>query len=93
MICFVMLQTISKKLPANRRWLAALCLALTLLAWMAPAALADDEPEVYDARLLGYDKTTQLDSSSTALIWLLLIVLIVLCVGVMFKDARRSHLD
>ena len=76
------------------RWLAAFALAMTLIACAPRTTLADDEPEVYDGRLLGYEnKNVQLDSSATALIWLLLIVLIILCAGVMFKDAKRSHLD
>jgi hypothetical protein len=57
------------------------------------ALAQDEEGEKYDARLEGYGPSATLDSSATALMWLLLIVLAALCVGVMFKNARRTHLD
>lgn len=71
------------------------CLALMLAGTMAPsvARADDDEPEIYDARVQGFDKNVQLSSSSTALIWLLMIILGGITVGVMFMNARRSHLD
>jgi hypothetical protein len=71
-----------------------LLLAMTLLVAMpAVTARADDEPTSYDARIEGYPQKVQLDSSSTALVWLLLVVLGVLTVAVLFKDAKRTHLD
>ena len=73
-----------------------LCTAATLIIVFSPAmALAQDEEnsKVYDARLEGYPSNVTLDSSSTALLWLLMIVLAAMCVGVMFKNARRTHLD
>jgi hypothetical protein len=78
-----------------RSWLAAMMLAVTLLATAmpTPARADDDEPFVYDARVQGFSKPVQLPSSSTALTWLLLIVLAGACIGVMFMDAKRSHLD
>jgi hypothetical protein len=69
------------------------CLALTLVLSTPLKVLAEDAPEVYDARLQGYSQTVQIESGSTALTWLLLIALGVLCLGVLFKDAKRSHLD
>jgi len=78
---------------AARRWMLGAALALVLVASASKPALADDEPTDYDARLLGYDKTVQLDSGTTALTWVLLIVLSIVCLGVLFKDAKRSHLD
>jgi hypothetical protein len=81
--------------PALRKWLLAIFLAMTLLATAlpTPARADDDEPFVYDARIQGYSKVVQLPAGSTALTWLLLIVLAGACVGVMFMDAKRSHLD
>ena len=79
-----------------RRYLIALMLALSLTFTMVPrAALARDEgdKEIYDARLEGYQTPVALDSGSTALTWLLLIVLTGICVGVMFMNPKRSHLD
>jgi hypothetical protein len=79
-----------------RRWMLAAALLLVICA-SAPKTFAssssEDEPDIYDARLLGYDKTVQLDSGSTALSWVLLIVLGVVTLGVLFKDAKRTHLD
>jgi hypothetical protein len=76
-----------------RKLFLCACLAFTLVLSTPVKVLAEDAPEVYDARLQGYTETVQLDSGSTALTWLLLIALGVLCLGVLFKDAKRSHLD
>jgi hypothetical protein len=81
-----------------------LTMKLRLLTWLltatfalaAPmAAYAQDEEEdkIYDARLEGYTTPVTLDSKSTALTWLLTGFLAAVCVGVMFKNANRSHLD
>jgi hypothetical protein len=51
------------------------------------------EKEVYDARLEVYPKNVTLDAGSTALLYFLLLVLAGLSLGVMFKNANRSHLD
>lgn len=72
------------------------CLLMAIFTIAAPvAAFAQDEEEdkIYDARLEGYATPVTLDSKSTALTWLLVGALAVACVGVMFKDAKRSHLD
>jgi cytochrome c-type biogenesis protein CcmH/NrfF len=53
----------------------------------------DAEDKIYDARLEGYGTNVTLENSSTALMWLLLVVLGAICVGVMFKNAKRTHLD
>jgi hypothetical protein len=62
---------------------------------LCPAALwaQDEESKIYDARLEGYNTNVTLENSSTALMWLLLFVLAAMCVGVMFKNAKRTHLD
>ena len=76
-----------------RKLFLCACLVMTLVLSTPLRVLADEAPEVYDARLQGYKDNVQLDSGSTALTWLLLIALGVLCLGVLFKDAKRSHLD
>jgi hypothetical protein len=77
--------------------LLGLCCALLLVLSTPVMTLArNSEPdrEIVDARLEGYDKiNVTLSSGSTALTWILLLVLCGLCVAVMFKDAKRSHLD
>ncbi len=62
-----------------------------LLAW--PGVLMADEKTIVDARYEGYASNVTLDGGSTALTWLLFIFLAVLGLSVLFKDARRTHLD
>jgi hypothetical protein len=74
-------------------WLCAL-VVMAMSPVMSLAARPEMEKDVVDARLESYDKVNvTLAPSGTALMWLLLIFLTVVTVGVMFKDARRSHLD
>jgi hypothetical protein len=78
-----------------RDWMSRLSVAVVLVWTMlsAPVLAADAEDKVVDARLEGYGRSVTLDGGSTALTWMLLILLGALCVGVMFKNANRSHLD
>ena len=77
------------------RWVLLACLwAFTLAAVLAPGvALAQEEEVERDARLEGYPSKVSLDNDSTALMWILLIFLGAVAMGVMFKNARRTHLD
>ena len=76
-----------------KRWIIACGVAILNLLH-APLLMAQDEaPEFIDARLAGYSNKVQLEPSSTATTWLLLVFLGVLCCGVMFKNAKRTHLD
>lgn len=70
-------------------------LAIVPFLTVVPHALADDDEnsKVYDARLEGYGTSMTLDGSSTALLWLLLVILGAITIGVLFMDAKRSHLD
>jgi hypothetical protein len=70
-----------------------LCAVAGLLSCPASLLAQDAEDKIYDARLEGYGSSMTLPSSSTALMWLLLFVLAAMCVGVMFKNAKRTHLD
>ena len=68
---------------------------LLLLFFFAPAlALADDDT-ARDARLEGYslDVAMPQPGSGTGLTWLLFVGLMIVCVGVVFKNPRRTHLD
>jgi hypothetical protein len=68
---------------------------LVLLA--APTSLLarsnEPEREPIDARLEGYPANVSLESHSTGLTWVLLIVMGAIVFGGLFKDAKRSHLD
>jgi hypothetical protein len=82
---------------------AVTVVTLLLLLLLSPTVLLaqDAADKIYDARLEGYAEAggnsnpinVTLESSSTATMWLLLIVMAALCVGVMFKNAKRTHLD
>ncbi len=78
-----------------RKFIIGSCLAFTVAATpsISHARHYDDEDKTYDARILGYPNTVQLDSGSTALTWLLLAVMGIITASVLFKDAKRSHLD
>jgi len=70
---------------------------LAVLLAVPVLALADSTApkDVFDWRLEGYgDKGNfTLDGSSTSVTWLLLVGLGIVCIGVFFKNARRTHLD
>jgi hypothetical protein len=72
--------------------LGCLCAAVLALAAPAVSSAQDDAPQ-YDARLDGYAEPVKLEEGSTALTWLLLVGLGVICFSVLFKNARRTHLD
>ena len=80
----------------RRRWLfvASVWLLTTAVTLLAPAvAVAQEEAVKNDARLEGYATKVTVDSDSTALSWLLLVFLAMVALGVMFKNAKRTHLD
>ena len=70
-----------------------------LLAMLATplSALAqrrgEEEREVIDGRLEGYASNVTLPGGSTGLLWVMFIILTVVGLGAMFKDAKRTHLD
>lgn len=66
---------------------------IVLLVTCSPVMAADDETP-QDARFVGYPSGhAQPEDTSTALTWFALIGLGVLCLGPMFLNARRTHLD
>jgi hypothetical protein len=87
--------------PFNRfrKFIAAMLLAVTLIAAVPRSAFADgpgkiDDDAHYDARTQGYtDPDVELPPSTNGGAWVLLIFCGVVCVAVIFKDAKRSHLD
>jgi hypothetical protein len=82
-----------------RRWVRSGCVgaclwACLLASALTPAvALAQEEEVPRDARLEGYPTKVHLENDSPALSYIFLIFLGALALGVMFKNARRTHLD
>jgi hypothetical protein len=72
---------------------------LQVFYWLAgvllvPAmALAADEDKLPDARIQNFTKTVSVPEGGTALTWLLLIFLTLICLAALFKNAKRTHLD
>ena len=78
----------------SRRLLVASMRVCLFVAALSPAAALGQEEEVErDARLEGYATKVALDGDSTALTWILLVFLGAVTMGVMFKNAKRTHLD
>ncbi len=73
------------------RLVQLICWAIGLLA-MPAMALAEDEPRV-DARLQNFQKNVSVPEGGTALTWMLLILLTMVCLAALFKNAKRTHLD
>ena len=80
---------------ALRRCLVALCVCFATFAVAAAPtiALAQEEDVKVDARLEGYQTSVTVSNQSTALMWLLFVFLGVVALAVLFKDAKRTHLD
>jgi hypothetical protein len=79
---------------ALRRWLLLACLCVGAVVLASPStARAQDEEVKYDARLDGYQGSVSVQNQSTALMWLLFVFIAVIAVAVLFKDAKRTHLD
>ena len=74
------------------RWITIAVLALAP-ATTVLARSEEQEPDPVDARLEGYPTNVSLPESSSGLTWVALVFLGAICVGVLFKDAKRSHLD
>ena len=79
----------------SSRWVLVACLRACLLAAaLTPSVVLAQEEEVpRDARLEGYPVKVHLDNDSPALSYIFLLFLGAVTLGVMFKNARRTHLD
>jgi len=71
----------------------ACALAVLLTALMAPLIALADEEKNPDARLEGYNGNVALGDGGIGMTVTFLIVLSLLTIGVMFINAKRSHLD
>lgn len=76
-----------------RRFAIIIALSTCYLMPVSAARAADEEKGPTEARLENYPSKVTLEESGTALTWITFLVLAGLTVGVMFKNANRSHLD
>ncbi len=78
----------------SSRWNIAgvILLALATIMTSPTGALAQEADVQTDGRLEGYPQSVTIEGS-TALTWFLLVILALVTLSVMFKDAKRSHLD
>jgi hypothetical protein len=70
-----------------------LAFALLVMALGSSSLMAQDEAEKLDARLLGYPEQYMLPAPGTAGAWATLAGLGILCLGPLFLNAKRTHLD
>jgi hypothetical protein len=78
---------------AAARWVVVAVVSLLGPLMVAGPAAADDEEKTNDARLEGFSGDVKVENDSTALAWLFLILLGVIALSPLFKDAKRTHLD
>jgi hypothetical protein len=77
-----------------KRWMMSILAALVAVLSPLMALAEGRDPETIDPRTENYPKTVMfMEAKSTALTWLLLIFLMLLAIAVLFKNARRTHLD
>ena len=81
--------------PMKKRLLASLLALSFAVAVPAHTYASDEEDDGVDARLKGYkDGSLALkDAGGTATSWILLVVLCGMSLGVLFINAKRTHLD
>jgi len=75
-----------------------LTLYVSLAVLLAPVIVLarsteDEETVLQEARLEGYAQTVRLKDGSTALTWIMIGFLSAIAIAVLFKNARRTHLD
>jgi len=94
-------------LAGGGRWLAVCFVVLTVLARPVPVR-AEDDPDKRDARLEGFtqvdpdiksdppkymDRTVALEKSGTGGTWVIFVLIVVIAMAALFKNAKRTHLD
>jgi hypothetical protein len=82
-------------LRSIRKYVAGGLLAVLMIAAAPQSAHAssDEDETHYDARVQGYKPDVELKSGGSGGAWMMLVLMGVVCVSVIFKDAKRSHLD
>jgi len=77
---------------AMKPWLVRLGYATAAMLLLPLEVLAQDDRRI-DARIEGYKVPVKVEESSTTLTWLLMIFLTAIAIAVLFKNAKRTHLD
>ena len=80
-----------KKYAAGAVLATSLIFAAPHTASAIPNKIDDDAH--YDGRVQNFDPDVELPSSSNGMTWFLVLAMGFVCVSVIFKDAKRSHLD
>ena len=69
-----------------------LCGTLALPGTVRASSSDDEDQPKHDARTEGY-QAGQVEKNGTSLTWMLFVVLMVISLAALFKDAKRTHLD
>lgn len=91
----------SMSISPRNRWISSLLVVLLMFATALPAFAQRgrtqeliDEAEKIDVRHQGYSEGPYLlEEGSYALTYAAAVALTLICVAVMFKNAKRTHLD
>lgn len=75
-----------------KRWLIRLGCGCAAVLLRPLEVLAQDERRL-NAKVEGYKVPVKVDEASTTLIWLVMILFTAIAVAVLFKNAKRTHLD
>jgi hypothetical protein len=87
--------SLSRLMPKRRAMKSVIASAVLFIVFLAPLiARAASDDEVYpDARLEGYSTSVFLKEGGIAGSVVVLVLLTAITMGVMFINAKRSHLD
>lgn len=80
------------KLAFKQRVVSVL-LGLAVVLAAPLGALAQDDEKRIEARVQNYSKPVEVPESSSALTWLLFLLLAAICLSVLLMNPKRSHLD
>jgi len=94
---FSFLRACLRAFAPSRSLVFSIWCAVVGVVLMMPAVVMarpqEPDKDIVDGRLEGYAKNVTLEGGSVALTWLLMIFLAGVCLSVMFKNAKRTHLD
>lgn len=79
--------------PMKSHMLSRVLGILPVLVFAAPLMAEDGDGPVIDARLLSYGGAAATEQGSTATMWMLAVAFGLVAFGVMFINAKRTHLD